>query len=274
MFLPRPNPANLLSMSEVKQPQVPVFSAPVLADLLPGVVCGFSGNLSYDSLATYPSAVEHVLDPLGVKLEESVFLAQPHGPEVLFFGKNLETRVPRDDNGFLVGFDGAASTMEAGGVMTVRSADCVPILAVDPESGGYAALHAGWRGTAAGILPNLLQGWSSRGSSLSQVKLALGPGIAPCCFEVGSECLAAFSQAHLVDAVMPMGDRFHLDLHRVLITQATHWGVASDHIETLSQCTRCYMEGNYHPLASYRRAQQQGTPTEGRNVSFIGIARS
>jgi copper oxidase (laccase) domain-containing protein len=99
-------------------------------------------------------------------------------------------------------FDGATGTISHPGLLAVKTADCVPILAVDPEREAYAALHAGWRGVAGGILPNLLHLWRERGSSLGQVSILLGPHIQGCCFEVRDDCLSQFTREDLQGAVL------------------------------------------------------------------------
>jgi polyphenol oxidase len=88
--------------------------------------------------------------------------------------------------------------------LAVRAADCVPILIGDPTTGAVAAVHAGWRGTAAGAGPAAVQALAREfGTRPSQLVAALGPSIGPCCYEVGSELVDAFAAAgharHLVD---------------------------------------------------------------------------
>jgi polyphenol oxidase len=76
--------------------------------------------------------------------------------------------------------------------LSVHTADCVPVLLADPRTGACAALHAGWRGAVAGMGPAglraLVDGFGCRPDD---VRVALGPCIAPCCFEVGPEVVAA-----------------------------------------------------------------------------------
>ena len=72
-------------------------------------------------------------------------------------------------------------------------ADCVPALVVDPRTGAFAAVHAGWRGTVAGVLPAAVRALETEfGAHAGDLRVALGPAIGPCCFEVGPEVVAAF----------------------------------------------------------------------------------
>ena len=82
----------------------------------------------------------------------------------------------------IVEADGQA-TARRGVAATVLVADCLPIALVSPEA--VAMLHAGWRGLAAGIVP---EGVSAlRGLGASRIAAAIGPGAGPCCYEVGDE---------------------------------------------------------------------------------------
>jgi YfiH family protein len=79
-------------------------------------------------------------------------------------------------------------TTVAGIPLAVATADCVPIIL---EGAGFAAvIHAGWRGAAAGVIPNVLQTLSSRGLHVDRA--AIGPAIGPGCYEVGDEVADRF----------------------------------------------------------------------------------
>jgi YfiH family protein len=88
--------------------------------------------------------------------------------------------------------------------VAVRAADCVPLLLADARTGVVAAVHAGWRGTAAGAAVAAVQALGEQfGSRPSDLVAAIGPSIGPCCYEVGTELVDAFAAAgharHLVD---------------------------------------------------------------------------
>ena len=70
--------------------------------------------------------------------------------------------------------------------VSVRAADCVPILLADRRSGAVAAVHAGWKGTAAGAVMVAVDAFDARyGTNAGDVIAAVGPSIGPCCYEVG-----------------------------------------------------------------------------------------
>lgn len=135
-----------------------------------------------------------------------------------------------------------------GAAVGVFVADCVPALVVDPRTGSFAAVHAGWRGTVAGVLPAAVRALESHfGARAEDLRVALGPAIGPCCFEVGPEVVAAF-EALVPDArarriVLPSpraaAGKANVDLkaaNRLLLERA---GVAPAAIDAGPECTHC-----------------------------------
>jgi len=127
-------------------------------------------------------------------------------------------------------------------------ADCVPALVVDPPTGSFAAVHAGWRGTVAGVLPAAVRALQIEfGARPADLRVALGPAIGPCCFEVGPEVGAAFealfpdARARGLVSPSPRGaaGKANVDLkaaNRLLLERA---GVAPAAIEAGPECTHC-----------------------------------
>ena len=92
-----------------------------------------------------------------------------------------------------VGEGDALVTRTQGVAVSVRTADCFPILLADPETRAVAAIHAGWRGTAAGVVRASLDRMRSEfGTDPKNVFAAIGPGIGGCCYEVGVEVARQF----------------------------------------------------------------------------------
>jgi YfiH family protein len=143
-------------------------------------------------------------------------------------------------------------------------ADCIPALVVDPRTGAAAAAHAGWRGTVAGVLPAVVRALAAEiGARPGDLRVALGPAIGACCFEVGPEVAREFEAAmggaaNVEDVVRPspsgVPGKWHVDLkaaNRALLARA---GVAPDAIDATPDCT-CHDRARFF---SYRRDGQTG----------------
>ena len=142
----------------------------------------------------------------------------------------------------------AAVTRDPGTAVAVVAADCVPVLLADPVTGAVAAVHAGWRGTAANIVgatvDTLTREWGVTPASLVA---AIGPSIGPCCYAVGPELRTAFAQAGHAAALTARwfrddDTRLVLDLwtaNRDLLQQS---GVAAEHIHVAALCTQTHRE--------------------------------
>ena len=154
-----------------------------------------------------------------------------------------------------------------GVVVGVFVADCAPILIADERRRVAAAVHAGWRGTVAGVLGETVATMRSRfGSDAASLRVAIGPAIGPCCFEVGDEVVEALVAAHpeARSAVRSGagGARSHVDLPEANRLQAMAAGVPAANIVRAGLCTRCLPE----LLASYRR----DGAAAGRTAAIIG----
>lgn len=146
----------------------------------------------------------------------------------------------------------ALVTDRPGLLLEVRTADCIPILLVDPVRKAVAAVHAGWRGTEARIAAKTVSELSWR-FQCRDLEAAIGPGIEVCCFEVGPEVAERFGGA----------GRMTLDLVELNRAQLLEAGVAAGRIFRAGGCTRCGVD-LYH---SYRRDRDNA----GRMASAIGI---
>ena len=148
----------------------------------------------------------------------------------------------------------------AGVCVGIKTADCVPILLVDPSIPAVAAIHAGWRGCAENIsaatVRELAARWNSRPGNL---RAAIGPSIGVCCYEVGPEVARRFEtwNSELRQAQAPV----HLDLRAINEAQLRAAGVAN--IWKSGECTFC-LPGRFY---SFRREREHA----GRMLSFIGL---
>ena len=133
----------------------------------------------------------------------------------------------------------AIASNEAGLVLAVMVADCVPILIVDPVHGAAAAVHAGWRGTCAQVAPAAIAVMQREfGTDPAEVLAAIGPSVGPDDYEVGESLIDAFvkaghSKAHIdrwFRRSTPVEPKPHLDLWRANADQLAAAGLRRDHI--------------------------------------------
>jgi len=196
-----------------------------------------------------------------------VRVSQVHGIRVLRVGRG-------DDLASVAGeqADGLC-TDEPGLGLSVHVADCTPMVMACSRTGACAALHAGWRGTVAGMARAGVEAMTSHfGSQPADLHVALGPCIGPCCFEVGTEVEDAFVAALPAARergiiVNPSGPRAHIDLRAFQALQLVAAGVLRKNIDVSSDCTLCDADDRFF---SYRRA---GRAT-GQSVGFIVRSRS
>jgi hypothetical protein len=146
-----------------------------------------------------------------------------------------------------------------GAVVAVKTADCIPILLVDERRRAVAAVHAGWRGTAAGIAGRAVDAMREQfGSEPSDLHAAIGPGIGECCYEVGPDVAAQFGRT-----APGMAPRHYLDLTGENRQQLLKAGVTEERIYASNLCTKC-LSGDFH---SFRRDRE----ASGRLFSFAGV---
>jgi len=227
-----------------------VAAVPALFDL-PGLVHGFEqrlGPAGWEERAAGRARVAAALADRG-RLH---LLKQVHGTAVL--AAPWEGRPEAD----------AATADQPGIILGIETADCLPVLLVDPVRRRVAAAHAGWRGTAAGVTRAAVAALVAGGSQPQDLLAALGPGIGPCCYEVGPELVVAFGPGG--DAFFRPGprERLHLDVRAANVAQLRAAGVPEAQVHHVDDCTYCRAD-LYH---SYRR-EGRGA---GRMISYVGWA--
>jgi len=186
---------------------------------------------------------------LALGCRASVVGRQIHGPGVAVVD-------PSPGSGVCIAgeVDGLASD-RPGVLLTVTTADCVPVYIVDPDSRALALLHAGWRGAAAGVVGEGIRALGAlNGVTSSDLRVHLGPAICGACYEVGPEVLREFGH--------PGTDSGRFDLRAWLMEETVRLGVPGDAISTSGWCTRCSAD----VLHSHRATRG----TAGRMAAFLG----
>jgi len=239
-----------------------------------GVVHGFnlrSGGVSKGPFASLNlgrsvgDEPEHVAENL-----RRFAVATGYAPPALFttsqvHGAAVQTVSAADDPAAFCVREADALVAPAGGlVVGVRVADCVPLLLHAAESGAVAAVHAGWRGVARGVVEAGVAALIRIGRDAPQrLTAALFPHIGPCCFEVGEDVAQQLAALHpeperVVDRTR---SKPHVDLAAIVRAKLLALGVREENIERVAGCTLCEPERFF----SYRRDGQRS----GRHVAAI-----
>lgn len=240
------------------------------ADMGPGVVHGFStrlGGVSQGAFTSLNLGLTRGDDPEHVRENYRRFLSAVGASGKAFamcdqvHGDTVRAITTADVKGDLYG----KLHYEADGMMTaipgvalvVFSADCIPVLLYDPVRRVIAAVHSGWRGTAAGIVTRAVERMGQvYGCRPENILAAIGPGIGPCCFEthedVPNAMMAAVASPALPFIKIKENGKFSVDLKGINAKRLELAGLDPANIAVCRDCTAC-MEEKYW---SHRR---QGT---------------
>ena len=186
---------------------------------------------------------------------EAVYLPiQKHTDKVLVIEYDLEPKIAD-----------AVVTNRIGLAIGVRVADCVPILLYDVRKKVAGAVHAGWRGTAGGIIRKTIAMFRHRYNSAPEdVIVAIGPSIKGSCYVVGHEVVDAVTKATGEGEYVSMrGENLYVDLPAANRLQALNEGVTSENIWVSNDCTHC-LPDKFH---SYRFAKG----IAGRQYGIISV---
>ena len=237
------------------------------------------GFMEWDSRENVLENRRRFQSALGAANLDLVPLKQIHSDVIRIFPQSAAADPCKGD---------ASATNHSGLLLAIQTADCVPILLVDPKRRAVAAIHAGWRGTLARITQKAVgQMQFEFGSKPSDLLAAVGPSIGPCCYEVAADFVTKFT-AQFADAAeyfdeprsgeepnplqwlnmkppghQPPPKNVHLDLRKANHSQLVAAGLLAKNIYVSDLCTACHT----CLLFSHRR---EG-PLSGRLLSVIGM---
>jgi YfiH family protein len=201
------------------------------------------------------------------------YVVQPHQVHGCVIREVTRPDTTRDE---LEGVD-ALVTDVPGVAISVRTADCIPVLLYDPVHKAVAAVHDGWRGTVQHLSRKVVDFMHERyGTEASDLKAVIGPGIGPESFQVGQEVADAFAAAGFpMDEILadcgpkaptadnPMNGGLHIDLWRANEWLLEEAGVISANIQVAGICT-------YKKYDRFYSARREGTGC-GRNINVIKL---
>ncbi|OGX38558.1 MAG: hypothetical protein A3G91_02640 [Omnitrophica WOR_2 bacterium RIFCSPLOWO2_12_FULL_50_9] len=223
-------PANLLmtiqSFRDFFPPQVVTLTSDRSMDF----------QLPEESPVLSPAQREFLARQLGFKLPaagsprgEVFTIRQVHGNRIVVAGTESFriSNAPEEADGILTDVPGLP--------IAVRTADCLPVFIYDPRHEGIGLIHAGWRGTRQQILGETLalmrRHWNSRPADL---RIAFGPAIRVCCYQVGQQFREYFPEE-----TVQRDNGYFLDLPAVNKNQILRLGVEARHVFDSAVCTCC-----------------------------------
>src|ERR1043165_112816 len=182
----------------------------------------------------------------GVAADHAATMNQVHGRDVVTVRGEVPRERPEAD---------ALISRSPDVALVVRAADCVPLLIVDRQTGAVAAVHAGWRGTAARVAVAAVESLTREfGSRPEDLLVAIGAATGTGCYEVGSDLVDAFAAAgherYLIDRwfLTPREKKMRLDVPGANRDQLVLAGVREENIHVSGLCTAMHLD----LLTSYR----------------------
>lgn len=196
---------------------------------------------------------------LGTSSQQLMSLYQVHGAEVITVTQCWQpTALPHAD---------AMVTSMPGIALGILTADCVPVLFVDPEARIIGAAHAGWKGAFAGVLENTIRAMVALGATRTNILAAIGPAIAQPSYEVDNAFFQRFVTndpsftRFFIPSIKP--EHWMFDVKGFARNRLTHAGI--QHINLLENDT--YLEED--AFFSFRRTTHRGETDYGRHISAI-----
>ena len=193
---------------------------------------------------------------------------QVHGADVRVVKDAQDAKPAENERGDTIYCDAVVSNGD-GILAGIKTADCVPLLLGDAQTKSFAAVHAGWRGTLAGVAIKALERLIGEYNVRPQdVRVAIGAAAGPCCYEVGSEVIEAFaSRFHDANDLFARTREGHalVDLLKANRNQLVSAGVKAERIHTAPLCTICRTDLFF----SYRREKSLHGKV-GRLMAVVG----
>ncbi len=227
------------------------------------------------------TGIRHEFSIVGAATPANLFFcSQVHSGEVVEASTTLPSGIIRGD----------AVLTHSSRPIAVVTADCLPLLISSHDGAWVAAVHGGWKGLRNGIIAHVLEHFAARGIGAPQLRVAIGPSIKPCCYEVSADFIDSLSAtqdplwpaaqapwsrqqpAPLLPPQIPppqptQADSLWFDLSRYAVYLLHAAGIQDEQIEISELCTYC----STPTLASYRRRLHRG---EAKAFQYSWIGRT
>lgn len=173
---------------------------------------------------------------------------------------------PKHKDNSLGNFDGLITTKKKY-LLQVFTADCVPIIFVDPRKKIIGISHQGWKGTLLALAAKMINEFCKLGSRISEIICAIGPSIGACCYSIDKQRQKLFNEnfpKYKSDMFEIHDDKVSLNLLRVNYRILSDHGIKEKNIDFFPFCTKC----NNHLFYSFRG---EGKMLPGEMTSFVMI---
>jgi YfiH family protein len=228
------------------------FSRPPYESLNVGLLVGDERPTVVANRRLLSAAVGRAGTPLAIVYQE-------HGATVIRVSPEHLKPGPPEAVPALARADGMVTT-SPDVVLTVVASDCVPILLADPTARVVSALHAGWRGLAAGVLKAGVDAMIGVGGRPDRIIALVGPAIGPCCYVVGDDVYATITARFPSAAAVTRNGARAIDLATGVVEALGNGGVGQLYVSR--ECT--------HDHADRFFSARRDTVT-GRQAGMIGL---
>jgi len=220
---------------------------------------GFYG-MPEDGEIDFEHQLNWIANELGVDRQKMVGVEQVHSAKVRIIGSQWSGEPPKAD--------GMVSN-RAGMTLVIKTADCAPVLLVDPQAGVIAAAHAGWRGALAGILEQTVLHMTFLGAQRERIVASIGPCIAQESYQVGFDFQDDFidtSSDYDQFFTQTSDEKPHFNLAGFCQKHLQKAGIFATELPAFDTFDK---KNNFF---SYRRSQQRSESVYGRNISVIHLS--
>ena len=190
------------------------------------------------------------------------WLRQVHGTQVLRF---LASSPAKAEGGVEEPVADAAVTSDAGVVLAILTADCLPVVFAAQDGSEIGAAHAGWRGLAGGVLENTV---AAMRTPAAQLTAWLGPAAGPQAYEIGEEVFTAFVEQDAQAAsafVATRAGHWRVDLYALARRRLAAIGI--EHVQGGALCTI----SDPQRFFSHRRSTSEGSGRTGRMATVAWL---
>lgn len=197
-------------------------------------------------------------DTLGIDISNVILPAQTHSSNVHFIDSH--------ENGKLENTDGLI-TNKNNLFIGVLTADCLPICFLDKENNLVGVAHAGYKGILNGVIEEMVRKFKGLGSNVKNIKVAIGPSIGRCCYDVFYQRIRKFKKKLKSFLVYEKRDgRYYLDLKKIVSNVLLYSGILEKNLEISSICTKSNLE-------NFFSARGDNKKTFGHFITIIGMGK-